>query len=157
MLRFGEFTFDPSTGELRRNGSVARLEPQPARVLAVLVNRAGSLVTRAELREAVWLEGTHVEFDQGLNYCIRQIRVALGDDARRPMFVETAARRGYKFLPTVEAVTRPKRQRAVKMAAIAAGLAAALWLTERLEGAHDGAAHHEAAVHFLKALHDIVF
>ena len=156
MLRFADYTLDPATGELRRqDGTVVPLEPQPARALSVLASRPGSLVTRDELRTALWPEGTHVEFDQGLNYCIRQIRAALGDNARRPVFVETVARRGYRFLPRVDGLS-PRRKRRTIIAAIAASLVAVLWIAERLEPA-EGRAHHDAAVAAFKALHDLIF
>jgi DNA-binding winged helix-turn-helix (wHTH) protein len=74
------------------------------RVLETLVVQAGTLVTREELRQRIWDEATYVEFDQGLNYCIRQIRLALGDDAATPVFIETLKKRGYRFTARVEAV-----------------------------------------------------
>jgi DNA-binding winged helix-turn-helix (wHTH) protein len=157
MLRFADHTFDPATGELRRqDGTVVPLEPQPARALGVLASRPGSLVTRDELRAALWPEGTHVEFDQGLNYCIRQIRAALGDNARRPVFVETVSRRGYRFLPPVNGLS-PRRKRRTIIAAVAASLVAVLWVAERLEGPSDGRAHHDAAIAVLKTIHDLIF
>lgn len=156
MIRFGQFSFDPQTGELRdRNGRIVPLEPQPARVLTVLVARPGSLVTREELRASVWPEGTHVEFDQGLNYCIRQVRAALGDNARQPVFIETVARRGYRFLPKVEGPPNRRRRRAAVAAAVAAAVPLALWIAERFDD-HDRA-HHDAVVGILKTIHDIFF
>jgi DNA-binding winged helix-turn-helix (wHTH) protein/TolB-like protein len=101
-IRFTDFTFDPATGELRRNGTTTRLEPQPARVLAVLAERAGEIVTRAELQQRVWSGDTFVDFEHGLNYCIAQIRAALGDSASEPRFIETLPRRGYRFIAGVE-------------------------------------------------------
>src|SRR6267142_7248341 len=101
MLRFADFEFDERAGELRRNGATTRLEPQPARVLAVLVERVGEVVTRAELQQRVWSGDTFVDFDRGLNYCIAQIREALGDSASEPRFVETLPRRGYRFIAPV--------------------------------------------------------
>ena len=100
MIRFADFEFDERAGELRRNGSTRRLEPQPARVLAVLIERAGELVSRAELQQQVWSGETYVDFDRGLNYCIAQIREALGDSASEPRFIETLPRRGYRFIAT---------------------------------------------------------
>jgi len=102
ILRFADFTFDATTGELCRNGTIARLEPQPARVLAVLVEHAGEVVTRAELQQRVWSGDTFVDFEHGLNYCIAQIRAALGDSASEPRFIETLPRRGYRFIAAVE-------------------------------------------------------
>ena len=101
MIRFADFEFDARAGELRRNGTTRRLEPQPARVLAVLVERAGDLVSRAELQQRVWSGETYVDFDRGLNYCIAQIREALGDSASEPRFIETLPRRGYRFIAPI--------------------------------------------------------
>jgi DNA-binding winged helix-turn-helix (wHTH) protein len=158
VLRFERFGFDPVVGELRRDdGAIVPLEPQPARVLAALTSRPGALVTRDELRASVWPEGTYVAFDQGLNYCIRQIRVALGDDARHPVFIETVARRGYRFLPPVDGLAPRRRPRAPIAAAMAAGLVVAFWIAERLESHSTGCSHHEAAMGVLKTLHDLIF
>jgi DNA-binding winged helix-turn-helix (wHTH) protein/TolB-like protein len=99
--RFAELELDASTGELSGPAGRRRLEPQPARVLALLLARAGELVTREEIRREVWPD-THVDFDQGLNYCIRQIRTALGESAEAPRFIETLPRRGYRFVVPVE-------------------------------------------------------
>jgi TolB-like protein/Tfp pilus assembly protein PilF len=102
VLRFGPFQLDVTTGELRKSGDPVKLPPQPARVLALLVRNAGRLVTRDDIRSEVWQTDTFVDFEQGLNYCIKQIRAALGDDARAPMYIETLQRRGYRFLAPVE-------------------------------------------------------
>ncbi len=101
-LRFAPFTYDVATGELVGDeGGVVRLEPQPAKVLALLAGRAGQLVTREELQREVWPDGTFVDFKRGLNYCVAKIRAALGDDAARPRFIETLPRRGYRFVAAV--------------------------------------------------------
>lgn len=103
-LRFDRFTFHPASGELRAGGEVvARLEPQPAKVLSLLAGRAGELVTREELQREVWPDGTFVDFERGLNYCVAKIRAALGDSAAEPKFVATLPRRGYRFLAAVAA------------------------------------------------------
>ena len=81
-VRFADFAFDPATGELWRGDVSVPLEHQPALALGRLIASAGTVVTRDELAAAVWGAGTHVKFDDGLNYCIRQIRAALGDEAR---------------------------------------------------------------------------
>jgi DNA-binding winged helix-turn-helix (wHTH) protein/TolB-like protein len=101
MYQFGIFDFEPGTGQLRRDGRPVRLERQPARVLAVLLARAGELVSREELRESVWGPDTHVDFDRGLAYCLSQIRGALGDRGDSPRFIQTFPRRGYKFIAPV--------------------------------------------------------
>jgi DNA-binding winged helix-turn-helix (wHTH) protein/TolB-like protein len=105
-LQFGVFEFDPATGELWRSGVAVRLQPQPARVLAALSARAGDIVSRDELRRQIWNDGTFVDFERGLNFCVAQIRSALGDSADSPRFIETLPRRGYRFIAPVR-VSRP--------------------------------------------------
>lgn len=112
MIRFGTFEFNEETGELRRNGGTAqagvvRLEPQPARALALLVARPGEVVTREELKAALWGSDTHVDFDRGLAYGISQIRSALGDSADNPRFIETLPRRGFRFIAPVAPAPAP--------------------------------------------------
>jgi len=102
--RFGNFELDADSGTLLRDGRRVRLQPQPLRVLAFLVEHAGRVVSREDLRQAIWDQATFVEFDQGLNYCIRQIRQALGDDAGEPVFIETLKKRGYQFIAPVERI-----------------------------------------------------
>lgn len=99
--RFGAFEFESDTGELSRNGRAVALEPQPAKALALLLQRPGEIVTREELRDAVWGADTHVDFDRGIAYCISQIRAALGDSGDNPRFVQTMPRRGFKFVAPV--------------------------------------------------------
>jgi DNA-binding winged helix-turn-helix (wHTH) protein/TolB-like protein len=108
-LRFGRFEFHPASGELIADGSLVRLEPQPARVLAVLASRAGQVVTREDLRQEIWPADVFVDFERGLAYCIRRVRQALGDSAQAPRFVETLPKRGYRFLPPVESTEDPRR------------------------------------------------
>lgn len=98
---FGTFRFDPASLELTRDGRAVRLEPQPARALALLLSRAGEVVTREELRVAIWGEHTHVDYDRGLAYCIAQVRTALGDSGENPRFVQTLPKRGFRFLAPV--------------------------------------------------------
>jgi DNA-binding winged helix-turn-helix (wHTH) protein/tetratricopeptide (TPR) repeat protein len=102
VLRFASFELDPKSGELRKEGDLVPLRPQASRVLAVLATRSGEMVTRDEIRHEIWSEDTFVDFDQSLNFCIRQIRDALGDDASAPQYIETLPRRGYRFLVPVE-------------------------------------------------------
>ena len=101
ILAFGSHQLDTRTLELRCNGRKVRLRPQPCRVLAVLASRAGELVTREELREAIWADGVQVRFDVGLNSCLKQIRAALGESVHDPRFVETLRCRGYRFIGDV--------------------------------------------------------
>src|SRR5580704_3353174 len=99
--RFGQFEFDPEAGKLFRDGQTVRIQPQPLRVLAALTERPGEIVSREELRNHIWGEATFVEFDQGLNYCIRQIRLALSDNAGDPLYIETLPKQGYRFIAGV--------------------------------------------------------
>ena len=96
-VRFGPFVFDPLTGELTGGEAPTRLAPQVAALLDLLIRRPGEVVTRGELRDALWPDTT-VEFDQGLNFCVRQLRVALSDDAAQPKYIETLPKRGYRFV-----------------------------------------------------------
>jgi DNA-binding winged helix-turn-helix (wHTH) protein/TolB-like protein len=99
--RFGTFEFDAGSNELRKNGRAVALEPQPSKALAALLARAGDVVSREELRDAVWGRDTHVDFDRGLAYCVSQIRAALGDSGDNPRFVETLPKRGFRFIAPV--------------------------------------------------------
>src|SRR3954451_8897294 len=102
IVRFGVFELDLSTGELRKNGVKVRLQGQPIQVLTVLLERAGDIVTREELRQKLWASDTFVDFDHSLNTAINKVRDALGDSASSPRFVETLARRGYRFIAPVQ-------------------------------------------------------
>jgi DNA-binding winged helix-turn-helix (wHTH) protein len=102
-VRLGRFVFDPTSGELRDAGATeaaTRLQPQVAALLCVFLEHPGSVVTRAELQARLWPDTT-VDFDEGLNYCVRQLRLALGDDASAPRFIETLPRRGYRLIAPV--------------------------------------------------------
>ena len=101
MVRFEDFKLDMRTGELRRNGTRIRLQEQPFQILALLLERAGEVVTREELQRKLWAADTFVDFDNGLNIAIKKLRTALGDDAEAPRYIETLPRRGYRFLAQV--------------------------------------------------------
>jgi DNA-binding winged helix-turn-helix (wHTH) protein/TolB-like protein/tetratricopeptide (TPR) repeat protein len=103
--RFGLFEFDPRTGELAREGRPLRLAPQPARVLARLLEQPGEIVLRDELRDLLWGQDTFVDFERGLNFCILQVRTALGDNSENPRFVQTVPRRGYRFIAPVASIS----------------------------------------------------
>jgi len=103
-LRFGVFELDLRAGELRKQGVRLRLQEQPFQVLAMLLERPGDIVTREELRNRLWTADTFVDFDHGVNKAVNRIRSALGDSATSPRFVETVARRGYRFLADVTVV-----------------------------------------------------
>src|ERR1700693_1533640 len=102
-LRFGVFELDLRAGELRKHGLLVRLQEQPFQVLTTLLEHSGEVVTREELQKKLWPANTFVDFDHGLNKAINKIRDALGDSAESPRFVETVARRGYRFLAEVKA------------------------------------------------------
>jgi Tol biopolymer transport system component/DNA-binding winged helix-turn-helix (wHTH) protein len=104
VFRFGTFELDLSTGELTHNGRRVALQDQPARVLCLLVSRAGQLVTREELRRTLWSADTFVEFESALNIVVTKIRHALGDAAAYPRFIETVPKRGYRFIADVHRV-----------------------------------------------------
>ncbi len=101
-LHFGVFELDLRAGELRKRGLRIRLQEQPLRVLGMLLEHPGELVTREDLQKRLWPADTFVDFDHGLNKAINKIREALGDSAESPRFVETVARRGYRFLADVK-------------------------------------------------------
>lgn len=104
VIRFGDFELDAESLELRKGGALLHLAPQPAKVLAFLASHAGRLVTREELQRAVWGQETHVDFELGLNHCIKQAREALGDDVSSALYIQTIPRRGYRFRAPVERV-----------------------------------------------------
>jgi TolB-like protein/DNA-binding winged helix-turn-helix (wHTH) protein len=103
-ISFGPFELRIQSGELCRDGATVKLAPQPFKVLLLLAETGGQLVTRKELQEKIWGADTFVDFDKGLNLCIAQIREALDDDAQSPRFIETLPRRGYRFIARVERV-----------------------------------------------------
>jgi DNA-binding winged helix-turn-helix (wHTH) protein len=157
LYRFVEgHDFDEASGELCRNGTITRLEPQPARLLALLASRAGEVVTHEEIRCVVWGHDTHVDFKDGMHYCVRQIRAALGDAAQDPRFIETIPRRGYRLradaiLPADAVTVRFTVRRRLALACAAAVLAATIGIVERRPNDH-----HQIAV-FLKVVHNFVF
>jgi cholera toxin transcriptional activator len=105
--RFGAFEADATTGELRRQGIRIKLNSQPFQVLTLLLDRAGELLTREEISRELWTDGTFVDYEHGVNSAINRIREALGDTAAGPRFVETLARRGYRFIAPVELLALP--------------------------------------------------
>src|SRR6201997_4094456 len=101
VVRFGVFEIDLTAGELRKNGVKLRLQGQPLQVLTMLLERPGEVVTREELQQKLWASDTFVDFDHSLNTAINKVREALGDSASSPRYVETLARRGYRFIAPV--------------------------------------------------------
>jgi DNA-binding winged helix-turn-helix (wHTH) protein len=105
-IQFDVYEADLCTGELRKHGRKIRLTGRPFQILALLLERPGELLTREEIRTRLWPADTFVDFEHGMNSAIRKVRDALGDSAKKPRFVETLARRGYRFMAASEAVDR---------------------------------------------------
>ena len=101
-FRFGLFEFDPESNELRKQGMKIKLQGQPMEILALLLARPGEVVTREEFQKKLWQDGTFVDFEHSLNAAMKRLREALGDSAETPRFVETLARRGYRFIAPVD-------------------------------------------------------
>src|SRR5881396_1332738 len=104
ILRFGVFELDVRTGELRKHGIKLRLQGKPLQVLQALVERPGEVVTREELQRRLWSSNVFVDFDNGLNTAANRLRIALGDSAENPRYIETLARVGYRFIAPIEVV-----------------------------------------------------
>src|SRR6476619_4156321 len=110
IFRFGLFEADAANGTLMRNGVRVRIQDQPFRVLIFLLEQPGEIVTREQLRQRLWPEGTYVDFDGSLNVILKRLRAALDDDPENPRFIETIPRRGYRFIAPVSIVdTTPEK------------------------------------------------
>jgi Tol biopolymer transport system component/DNA-binding winged helix-turn-helix (wHTH) protein len=112
VIPFGAFELNPATGELRKGGIPLKIHPQPLRLLLLLAERPGQIVSREEIQHCRWGSNTFVDFDRGINFCVTQIRAALADDAESPRYIETLPRRGYRFIalrphPTQQAARLP--------------------------------------------------
>ena len=105
IARFGVFELNFAAGELRKNGAKLRLQEQPFRVLVLLLERTGDVVTREEIRQKLWPADTFVDFDHSLNTAVNKLREVLGDSASSPRYIETLARRGYRFIAPVQSET----------------------------------------------------
>ena len=101
LLRFGVFELNLDLEEVRKSGSLLKLAPQPFKLLAMLASRSGQIVTRDEIQQQLWGSDTFIDFEQGVNKCIKQIRAALGDNADNPLYLETLPRHGDRFLAPV--------------------------------------------------------
>lgn len=101
VCRFGLFQIDSDDGKLLRQGVAVKLQEQPLRVLCLLLERPGEVLSRDEMRQSLWPEGTYVEFDGSLNAALKRLRFALGDGADNPIFIKTVPRRGYRFIRPV--------------------------------------------------------
>ena len=102
VLRFGIFEIDSEAEQLLKNGRVVRLQPKPFKLLCLLAGHAGKLVTRDDIQKALWNADTFVDFEQGVNFAIKQVREALGEDADRPLYIQTVPKRGYRFVAPVD-------------------------------------------------------
>ena len=158
-IRTASFEFDPVTGEVHRDGGIHRLEPQPSALLALLMSRPGELLTRAEAIHALWGDQTTVNFQEGLDYSVRQVRMALGDRARPARYVETVPRRGYRFVGQVDQPAAPvvRQWLARRDVWTAAALAATLLIGATALVERRPNRHHEIAVTILRAVHDRLF
>jgi len=112
LFHFDAFELDVASGELRFGDTRLTLQPQPFKVLSLLVSKSGQIVTREEITRQVWNCGIFVDFEAGLNFCVRQIRRILGEDARCPRFIETVPRRGYRFIARVNPICEDDRRQA---------------------------------------------
>ena len=110
VVRFGLFELDLKSRQLRKNGSRIRIPQQPVQVLALLLERSGEVVTRAELRQRLWSPDTFVDFDRGLNKSVQKLRDALGDSAESPRFIETVPRVGNRFIAPMTGGEQPNEQ-----------------------------------------------
>jgi len=106
-IRFGAFELDAASGELRKAGIKVKLQPQPFRVLLLLTQHPGEIVTREQIREQLWGRNSFVDFEHGINFCVNQIRSTLGDNSEKPRYVETLARRGYRFIAPLAVSAEP--------------------------------------------------
>lgn len=157
-IRFGLFEFDPQSGELRKQGIRIRLQGQPVEILSMLLAHPGALVIREELQKKLWPSDTFVDFDRSLNAAVKRLRAALGDSAETPRFIETLARRGYRFIAPVDACRsaateisvappslRPRLSHSLPITLAAIGLAALsamLYLRKTVDGLrYDGSSN----------------
>ena len=110
VVRFGAFELDLDSERLLKNGRMVRLQPQPFKLLRLLTSQPGKLVTREEIQAALWTNDTFVDFEQGVNFAVKQVREALGDRAENSIYVETVPKRGYRFLAPVVVPGRDEAQ-----------------------------------------------
>src|SRR6478752_2828543 len=121
LFRFGLFEADRAGCTLTRNGARVKIQDQPFRLLILLLERPGEIVTREELRQALWPEGTHVDFDGSLNVILKRLRAALNDDPENPRFIETIPRRGYRFIAPVSVIEAAPEKELLQSRATAIG------------------------------------
>ena len=109
VLHFGAFELDLEAGRLLKSGRLVRLQPQPFRLLCLLLEQPGRLVTREEIQSALWKDDTFVDFEQGVNFAVKQVRDALGDRPESSVYIQTVPRRGYRFVAPVSSGEHQER------------------------------------------------
>ncbi|MGH9141647.1 MAG: winged helix-turn-helix domain-containing protein [Vicinamibacterales bacterium] len=110
IFRFGLFELDTDSGQLLKTGRMVKIQQQPYKLLCLLVSQAGKVVSRDDIRAALWPSETFVDYDQGVNFAMKQVREALGDDADHAVYVQTVPKRGYRFIAPVDAGAHPAPQ-----------------------------------------------
>jgi len=106
IFRFGLFELNTDAEQLLKTGLTVRLQPQPYKLLCLLTSQAGKVVTRDDIRTTLWTDETFVDYEQGVNFAMKQVREALGDDADNPVYIQTIPKRGYRFIAPVDATAR---------------------------------------------------
>jgi DNA-binding winged helix-turn-helix (wHTH) protein len=106
IFRFGLFELDTESEQLRKTGRTVKIQQQPYKLLCLLITQAGKVVSRDEIRASLWPAETFVDYDQGVNFAVKQVREALGDDADHPVYVQTLPKRGYRFIAPVDGEPR---------------------------------------------------
>jgi TolB-like protein/DNA-binding winged helix-turn-helix (wHTH) protein len=127
LLRFGTFELGLSSGELRKDGALVKLQSQHFQLLALLAGRAGQVVSREEIRRTLWDNETFVDFDRSINFCVNQIRGALDDDPQSPRYIETLPRKGYRFIAPVTEAGDERAEAAPELAVVQKPVPARRW------------------------------
>src|SRR6185369_17583150 len=117
-VQFGPFVVDAAAGELRKHGVRIKIQERPLRLLVALLEKPRELVTREELRQRIWPDGTFVDFDHNISSCVNKLRGALNDTARNPRYIETLGRRGYRFLADCKPVIEQQDELATESASV---------------------------------------
>jgi DNA-binding winged helix-turn-helix (wHTH) protein len=151
IFRFGSFEAKPRTQELSKNGTPLRLRGQPFAILELLLNRAGEVVTREEIKQKLWPADTFVDFEHGLNTSMKKLRQALCDSATEARYIETIPRLGYRFIAPVEATVEPKAKKPTAVETVSAVVAAPDSATTASEGHVSPAAGTRPRLHLFLA------
>jgi len=138
IVRFGPFEVDFQLNVLRKHGVRIRLQAQPFRVLAALLEKPGTVVTRDELRRRLWPDDTFVDFEHGLNAAVTRLRQALGDSAEQPRYIETLSKHGYRFSAKVEGQAAEVDQKAISSPAAVPKRRTAFWIAATVVGSVAG-------------------